>query len=117
MQVNPSRRRLLIAYVALYLAFAAATARATFELWGYDSFWPMLGLLGFYLLTLLVETTLIARNLLFLHLINGLQTIIALVLVLYIGDVDYFSLLFIYRRLYPGLRGEVVIHGNGFVPV
>ncbi len=86
---------MFLAYVALYLAFAAATARAIFEL-RYDSgFLIMLGLLAFYLLLLLSELPLIAQNLTYLHIINGLQTAIALILLLFIGDTDYFSLLFI----------------------
>lgn len=95
MEARPPRLRLLIAYVALYLAFAAASARAIFELRLDSGFSVMLVLLGFYLLSLLVEPILISRSPISLHIINVLQTGIALVLLLFIGDVDYFSLLFI----------------------
>ena len=95
MQVYPSRRRLLIAYVALYLVFAAAAARGIFELQTDPGFWVIVGLLAFYLLSLLVEPYLISRSMLYLHIINGFQTTIALVLVSFIGNLDYFALLFI----------------------
>jgi len=95
MEAYPPRRRMLIAYVSLYMACAAAAARAIFELQGDSDFWVMIGALAFYLLLLLVEPFLIARNLVYLHIINGLQTAVALGLLLFVGDIDYFSLLFI----------------------
>jgi signal transduction histidine kinase len=86
---------LLIAYVGLYLAFAAAAARAIFELRADPGVPIMLGMLGLYLVTLLAEPYLTGRSLAYLHVINVLQTAIALLLLLYMGNVDYFSLLFI----------------------
>jgi signal transduction histidine kinase len=86
---------MLIAYVALYMVCAAAAARAIFELQGDPGFWVMIGALAFYLLLLLAEPFLLARSLVYLHIINGLQTVIALLLLLFVGNIDYFSLLFI----------------------
>ncbi|HEY9087954.1 MAG TPA: sensor histidine kinase [Anaerolineaceae bacterium] len=95
MQAKPPRRQMLIAYVALYLAFAAAAARSIFELRAEPDFWWMVGLLGLYLLLLLVEPYLISRSRAFLHIINGLQTALALVLVVEVGELDFLALLFI----------------------
>ena len=55
----------------------------------------MLGLLVFYLLLLLVEPALIARNPAYLHVINALQAGIGLFLLMFIGRMDFFALLFI----------------------
>ncbi len=95
MQNRPVGRRMFIAYVALYLAFAASSARAILELRQTDDFWYTVGLLAFYLVLLLATPWLIARNISFLHILNALQTAIALVLLIFVGEVDYFSLLFI----------------------
>lgn len=95
MPLQPTRKRLLIAYVALYFIFAAAAARGILELGRDPGFGIMLGLLAFYLLLLLVEPKLISRSILYLHIINGLQTAIALVLLVWVGSLDYFALLFI----------------------
>ncbi|TLN12605.1 hypothetical protein FDZ74_10135, partial [bacterium] len=95
MEAIRPRRRMLIAYVGLYLAFASATARAIFELQDDPGMPIMLAMLGAYLLSLLAETYLIPRGPLYLHVINGLQTVIALLLLRFMGNVDYFSLLFI----------------------
>ncbi len=95
MQTRPVGRRMFIAYMALYLAFAAASARAIFELRQTDVFGYTAGLLAFYLVLLLATSWLIARNISFLHILNALQTVIALVLLIFVGEVDYFSLLFI----------------------
>ncbi|HZW02957.1 MAG TPA: sensor histidine kinase [Anaerolineaceae bacterium] len=95
MNVRPPRRRMLLAYVGFYLAFAGAAARAIFTLRGSADFPLMVALLALYLLLLLVEPFLIARSPLYLHLMNVLQTGIALYLLLFIGDLDYFSLLVI----------------------
>jgi len=95
MHARSPRRRLWIAYVALYLAFAAAAARSIVELRSEPDFGLMVGLLAFYLLLLVVEPYLTARSLLFLHVINALETAVALVLVIEVGELDFFSLLFI----------------------
>jgi signal transduction histidine kinase len=55
----------------------------------------MVGLLGFYLLMLVAEPYLTARDARFLHVVNALQTAVALVLVIEVGELDFFSLLFI----------------------
>lgn len=95
MQASPPRRRLWIAYVALYLAFAAAAARSIIELRSEPDFALMVGLLGVYLLVLVAEPYLTARDVRFLHGVNALQTAVALVLVIEVGELDFFSLLFI----------------------
>ena len=95
MGTRPPRRRLLISYAAFYLTFAAAAARAIFTLQNTPDVWYMVGMLAFYLLLLLVEPLLITRNLAYLHVINTLQTGIGLVLLLFVGNFDFFSLLFI----------------------
>lgn len=86
---------MLIAYVGLYLAFAAATARAIFELQSDPGMPIMLAMLGGYLISLLVTPYLVARSLVFLHIVTALQTAIGMLLLLFMGNVDYFSLLFI----------------------
>jgi signal transduction histidine kinase len=95
MVVQSTRRRILFTQVALYLAFAAAAARGGFELWATGNFWLMLVLLAIYLVSLIAETYLVPQSLVYLHIINGLQTAIALALVCFIGKEDYFALLFI----------------------
>lgn len=54
-----------------------------------------MGMLGIYLALMLVGPFLLARAPFWLHILNGLQTLIPLTLLLTIGDIDYFSLLFI----------------------
>lgn len=95
MSTRPNRRRVVISYAAFYLAFAAAAARAIFSLQNSPDIWFMVGMLAFYLLLLLVEPALISRNLAYLHVINALQTGISLVLLLFVDEFDFFSLLFI----------------------
>lgn len=95
MRLRSSPNHLSLAYLSLYLAFAAATARAIFELSGDRGFPVMLALLGGYLALLVFESPLIARKLGIIHVISAAQTFIALLLLLFIGNVDYFSLLFI----------------------
>lgn len=87
--------RMFLAYLSLYVAFAAAAARAVFELYGDSGFPIMLGFLTFYLLSLIIEPALIKRSLVYLHVINVMQTAIVLLLLLFIGDLDYFALLFV----------------------
>lgn len=89
------RKRMLISYVALYLTFAAATARAWFQVESTSDLQLMIGLLAIYLVALIIEPFLISRSILTLHIINLLQTGIALFLLLFIEKLDYFSLLFI----------------------
>jgi signal transduction histidine kinase len=86
---------MLIAYIALYLAFFATAARSLFEMDEVTDVRIMGGLLVFYLILLVAEPFLIARNRLFLHLITALQTAIAILLLGIITDSDFFALLFI----------------------
>lgn len=95
MDNRPRRWRMLIANTAIYLTFAAASARAIFTMWNDPDFGFMIGMLGFYLLLLMAEPSLIARNLAYLPAINALQTGIGMALLLYVGPLDYFALLFI----------------------
>ena len=101
MDTRPYLNRNLIANASFYLAFAAASARAILSIQDDPGFWFMVGMLGFYLVLLLVEPALISRNLAFLHGITALQTGIALVLLLFIDKLDYFSLL-----VHPTLRSQ-----------
>lgn len=89
------RKRMLISYVALYLTFAAATARAWFQVESSSDLQLMIGLLSIYLVVLILEPFLISRSIITLHIVNGVQTGIALFLLLFIDKLDYFSLLFI----------------------
>jgi signal transduction histidine kinase len=95
MSIHPRQRRLFISYAALYLVFAAASARAFFTVQNSADVGFLTGMLALYLLLLLAQPWLIARNLLYLHGINALQTGIGLALLLTVGKLDYFSLLFI----------------------
>lgn len=95
MDVHHPRGRVLYTYVAIYLVFAATTARAVFQLEDRSELPLLVGFLALYLLLLLVEPFLISRKLMYLHIINGLQTAIPLVLLLFIQNLDYFCLLFI----------------------
>jgi signal transduction histidine kinase len=92
---RPISRQMLISHVALYMTFAAAAARATFVFWDGSDFWFMAGMMIFYLLLILFEPFLIARSLAYLHVINLMQTGIALVLLLFVSEFDSFALLFI----------------------
>ena len=95
MNARPPGKRIVISYVTFYLIFAAATARAIFTIQDTPQIWYALGLLSLYLLTLLAQPSLIARSPAYLHAANALQTGIALVLLLAVARLDYFSLLFI----------------------
>lgn len=95
MRAHPSRRRMLFSYVAFYLTFAAVAARATLTLRASPDLWIMVGLLAVYLLALLVEPFLLKRSLVYLHVINAIQAGTGLVLLLFVGAFDTFSLLFI----------------------
>lgn len=95
MKIYIPRSRLLITYVSLYLVFFAAAARSFTGLEDASLLPAMVGLLAFYLVLLIVEPFLIVRSLKFLHLVNGLQVAIALVLLLFFDKLDYFSLLLI----------------------
>lgn len=95
MDSRPHRRRMLIAYTALYLAFAATAARAVFTLWNDKGLWFTVWMLSLYLVSLLIEPALIARRLAYLHICNGLQTCIGLLLLLGVSRMDFFALLFI----------------------
>jgi hypothetical protein len=95
MSIHPRQRRLFISYAALYLVFAAASARAFFTVQNSAEVGFLTGMLALYLLLLLVEPWLIARNLRYLHGINALQTGIGLALLLTVDEFDFFSLLFI----------------------
>ncbi len=95
MNIRHPRRRLLISYATFYLIFAAAATRAIFELQGTpDIRYATIGLI-LYLLLLLAEPWVISHNLIYLHGVNVLQTSIGLVLLLVVGNLDYFALLFI----------------------
>lgn len=87
--------RLLIAYTAFYLAFAATAARALFNLWNDKGLWFAAAMLILYLVSLIVEPALVARKLTYLHIFNAVQTTIGLVLLLGVSKLDYFALLFI----------------------
>jgi signal transduction histidine kinase len=89
------RHRLLIAYMAFYLAFAAAAARALFNLWNDPGLWFASAMLIVYLLSLIIEPALIARRLPYLHVLNALQTTVGLILLFGVSMQDYFALLFI----------------------
>jgi signal transduction histidine kinase len=95
MKTRPIRRRMLIAYIALYLAFFAASVRGLIEMDDVTDVRVMVGLLVFYLIMLVGEPFLITRHRLFLHIITALQTAIAILLVGAITDSDFFALLFI----------------------
>ncbi len=95
MHVRSPRRRLWIAYVALYLVFAAAAARSIVQLRREPDFGLMVGFLGFYLFLLVIEPYLTARDVRLLHVVNALETAVAMVLVIEVGELDFFSLLFI----------------------
>jgi signal transduction histidine kinase len=86
---------MLISYVALYMTFAAATARAIFVLRDDPGYVYMGGVLAFFLVLLLITPTLIVRSLASLHVINTLLTAMALVLLLFMSEFDSFALLFI----------------------
>jgi signal transduction histidine kinase len=89
------KNRLLIAYTAFYLAFAATAARALLDLWHDKGLWFTVAMLVLYLVSLIIEPTLITRKLPYLHVFNALQTIIGLLLLLGVSKLDYFALLFI----------------------
>lgn len=91
----PYRRRMFIAYTALYLAFAATAARAVFQLWNDKGLWFTVWMLGLYLVSMLIEPALIERKPTYLHVCNALQTGIGLLLLLGVSHLDYFALLFI----------------------
>jgi signal transduction histidine kinase len=95
MNPQPRRRRMLIANAAFYLTFAAASARAIITLWDDKGLWFTVAMLCAYLGSLLIEPALIAKNVNYLHLINILQTTITLILLLGVGYMDFFALLFI----------------------
>lgn len=95
MDKRPYRNRLLIAYVAFYLAFAATAARALFNLWNDKGLWFTAAMLIVYLVLLIIEPALIIRKLPYLHVLNALQTTIGLILLLGVSKLDYFALLFI----------------------
>lgn len=95
MNVRVSSGRMLLTYAAFYLVFAAAATRAIVSMWGSPDVPFLLVMLGLYLVLLLVEPPLVRRNLAFLHVLNALQTAIALTLLLFVGWFDFFSLLFI----------------------
>lgn len=92
---QPYRRRMLIAYAAFYLAFAATAARALISLWTDKGLSFTVWMLGLYLVSLLIEPALIARRPIYLHVCNVLQTGIGLMLLLGVSRLDYFALLFI----------------------
>ena len=95
MDNQPYRRRMLIAYTALYLAFAAAAVRALIWLWDDKGLWFAACMFGLYLVSLLIEPALIARKPFYLHVCNVLQTGIGLILLLGVSRMDYFALLLI----------------------
>lgn len=95
MNTRQPRRRMLISYAVVYLIFAAAAARSIFELQRTADQLYALGGLAFYLLLLVVEPWLVSRSLVYLHLVNLLQTGLAFSLLVWVGDLDYFALLFI----------------------
>ena len=95
MKSHLHQRRILIAYTAFYLTYAAASARAILTLWNDPGFGILIGLLAVYLASMLAEPFLIHRSLSWLHVFNALQAGIALFLLLFVGRLDYFSLLFI----------------------
>lgn len=95
MESSRIQRFMVIVNIAYYLTFASASARAMFTLWGWPDFWWMTAMLGIYLLIILAAPALIARNLAYLHGVNALLTAIVMVLLMGIGPLDYFALLFI----------------------
>jgi signal transduction histidine kinase len=95
MNTHPQRRQLLIANTTFYLTFAAAAARALFRLWGDPGFWYTVAMLGLYLVLLLILPRVIAQKRAYLHFLNGLQTLIGMLLLLFVNKLDYFSLLFV----------------------
>ena len=95
MKVRPFPRWMIFVYTALVLTFAAAAARSIFQLEDRADLPFLIGCLVIYLLLLVLEPFLVSRNLVFLHIINALQTGIALFLMLVIDNLDYFALLVI----------------------
>ncbi len=95
MNTRPPIRRLIITYAGLYLVFAATAARAILDLEYPSDLGFTVGMLTGYFLLLLVEPWLISRSLVYLHIFNALQTVIALMLLVFIGENDFFSLLFV----------------------
>lgn len=91
----PHRRRIIITNTTLYLAFAAASARAILSLRDSSDFGFAVGMLTLYLLLIPLGHWLMSRKLAYLHIINALQASIALILLLFVDNFDYFSLLFI----------------------
>ncbi|RPJ44629.1 MAG: hypothetical protein EHM21_10070, partial [Chloroflexi bacterium] len=78
-----------------YLVLAAVVARALFQIDNPLDIKYIVGMSVFYLILLIVEPWLISRSLTFLHVLNLLQAGIALFLLAFIDEFDFFSLLFI----------------------
>ncbi len=95
MKICSPPRRVLITYVALYLILAAVAARAAIELDEPSEMKAMAGMLALYVVLMAAEPWLLSRSLTFLHGLNALQTGIGLVLLLFVHEFDFFSLLFI----------------------
>ena len=95
MKVRPLPKWMIFVYAALVLTYAAAAARSIFQLEDRADLPILIGCLVFYLLLLVLEPFLVSRNLAYLHIINALQTGIALFLMLVIDNLDYFALLVI----------------------
>ncbi len=95
MKIRPLPRWMIFVYTALILTYAAAAARSIFQLEERADIPILIGCLAFYLVLLVFEPFLVPRRLAYLHVINGLQTGIALFLMLVIDNLDYFALLVI----------------------
>jgi signal transduction histidine kinase len=90
-----SHRRVIITNVAIFLTFAAAAARGLFDTQDNGNLVLLIILLAIYLSSVLVEPRVISHNLFWLHAFNGFQAAITFVIILFIGQEDYFALLFI----------------------
>ncbi len=95
MDAHPPSRRIFITYVTFYLILAAVAISVAIQIDKRSDIVTMLGMLAFYLALLLAEPRLISRHVAYLHLLNVLQAVIGLLLLNYIDEFDFFSLLLI----------------------